>query len=61
MFFVCSVASFAPKSSLFAIWTNQLKSVADRRHDEFEGRKSSVDGKTELYQELNKEKNSISR
>jgi len=53
-------SSFAPKSSLFAIWTNQLKSVADRRHEEFEGRKSSIDGKAELYQELNKEKNNLS-
>ena len=55
------VASFNTKANLLAIWTNQLKSAADRRHEEFDGRKNSVDGKAELYQELNKEMNTTSR
>ena len=57
---IVSLASLGPKSNLLAIWT-QMNSAAARRREEFEGRKNSVDGKAELYQDLNKEMNSISR
>eukprot|EP00794_Sanderia_malayensis_P006827 gene6827-7594_t len=49
--------SFSAKMDLLSIWTNQRKRVADRFHEEFEGSKNAIEGKTELYAELNKELN----
>jgi hypothetical protein len=39
-----------PKSSLLSIWTNHMSLSASRLHEEFEGRKNSLNGKYELYQ-----------
>ncbi|XP_065058147.1 integrator complex subunit 13-like [Rhopilema esculentum] len=50
-------SSLGSKGNLMTILTNQLKFLASRRHEEFEGRKNSVDAKAELYPELTKEIN----
>jgi len=44
-----SFSSFNGKSSLFSIWTDHLNLTASRMHEEFEGRKQSINGKFELY------------
>lgn len=43
-------ATIQAKSSLLSIWSNHLNLTASRLHEEFIGRKQSVNGKFELYQ-----------
>ena len=50
-------AAFGAKTNLLSMWTNQMKSNVDQRREEFDGRKNAVEGKTELYQDLNKDMN----
>ncbi len=48
---------FDENTNLLSMWTSQMKHNTDRLHKEFEGSKNAIDGKTELYAELNKELN----
>ncbi|XP_048410042.1 integrator complex subunit 13 isoform X3 [Stegostoma tigrinum] len=41
--------------SLLAMWTNRINTANSRKHQEFAGRLSSVNNKTELYQHLKEE------
>ncbi|XP_021342348.1 protein asunder homolog isoform X1 [Mizuhopecten yessoensis] len=46
----------AGPQNLLSLWTNRIKSVHSRRHEEFSGRQESGEGIAELYKHLNEPK-----